>query len=130
MDISAGTICRSVVIPVHVPDIKRGLEWYAELLRAQPERGSAENVYAFQLVKNCWLEVSERRTRGKVKVRIEVDDVGHWRDHHRTLEGRVGPLRSADGLLYYTVSDPHGNAISPFQPASSRGAEIGGHAPA
>lgn len=128
MDRAAGEICRSVVIPVHVPDIKYGLAWYAELLGVQPERGTAENVYAFQLIKNCWLELSQQRRRGTIKARIEVDDVGHWRDHHRTLEGRVGPLRSADGVLYYTVSDPHGNAICPFQPVVTRRAGIGGHA--
>jgi hypothetical protein len=128
VDKAAGEICRSVVIPVHVPDIKKGIEWYAGLLGAQPERRVAENVYAFRLTEDCWLELSERRTRGKVRARIEVDDIALWRDRHLKLKGRVGPLRSADGLVYYTVQDPHGNSISPFQPLSGCGAGMDCHA--
>lgn len=121
MDKAAGEVCRGVVIPIHVPDVKQGIEWYAELLGAQPERSAAQNVYAFRLIQGCWLELSERRTPDRVRARIEVHDIGIWRDRHMTLTGRVGPIRSADDLTYYTVRDPHGNAISPFQRLSGRG---------
>lgn len=118
MDRAAGEICRSVVIPVHVPDVKKDIEWSADLLGAGPERRLAQNVYAFQRIPDCWLELSERRTPDRVRARIEVHDIRHWRDCHMTLKGRVGPAQSADDLVYYTVRDAHGNAITPFEPPS------------
>lgn len=108
-----------ITIQVRVTDFELGSLWYERLLQRPPDFIAHENFIEWEIVPNCWLQVSKGEPAiGSGPLRIGVKNVEKELQRvvtHLQIDPVIIFKREGVPAAWCTFEDPFGNKIGFFE---------------
>ena len=112
------TKIKSFTVGLPVPELKRAVEWYRQLLGEVEEVNPAPGVWEFQIVPLGWLQLSESEINepNQSVMRFESHDIEASRMLASSLSVNVDQIETVpEAVRYFEFRDPFGNRLSFYE---------------
>jgi catechol 2,3-dioxygenase-like lactoylglutathione lyase family enzyme len=112
-----GIRINAMTLQVRVADIEQGVAFYQRLIGRAPDLDATPTFKEWQILPDCWLQVTIGDAPMQTRLRFGVDDLEAARGFAQTeLKVEATPTERIEGLVAWcNFDDPWGNPIGLFQ---------------